>query len=112
MCRGGAASNRRRQSSRSSSDTSGGANCVRACVGAVTHRVFDFTLSGSFMTDVVILGAGAMGSATAWWLARRGVDTVLLEQFGPGHARGSSHGASRIFRLAYDDPVYVRMAQR
>src|SRR5882762_7135322 len=52
-----------------------------------------------------------MGSATAWWLARRGVDVVLLEQFAPGHARGSSHGGSRIFRLAYDDPSHVRMAQ-
>ena len=52
-----------------------------------------------------------MGSATAWWLARRGRDVVLLEQFEQGHHRGSSHGASRIFRLAYADPTYVRMAQ-
>lgn len=80
-------------------------------MGAVTHRLFDFTLSGSFMTDVVIIGGGAMGSATAWWLARRGVDVVLLEQFESGHTRGSSHGATRIFRLAYYDPFYVRVAQ-
>jgi len=63
------------------------------------------------MPDVVILGAGAMGSATAWWLARRGREVVLLEQFEQGHVKGSSHGRSRIFRLAYDDPMYVRMAQ-
>ena len=63
------------------------------------------------MPDVVVVGAGAMGSATAWWLARRGREVVLLEQFEQGHARGSSHGGSRIFRLAYDDPMYVRMAQ-
>ncbi len=63
------------------------------------------------MPDVVILGAGAMGSATAWWLARRGREVVLLEQFEQGHAKGSSHGGSRIFRLAYDEPAYVRMAQ-
>jgi sarcosine oxidase len=63
------------------------------------------------MPDVVILGAGAMGSAAAWWLARRGRDVVLLEQFGQGHVNGSSHGGSRIFRFAYDDPAYVRMAQ-
>ncbi len=63
------------------------------------------------MPDVVILGAGAMGSATAWWLARRGREVVLLEQFEQGHAKGSSHGSSRIFRLAYYDPAYVRMAQ-
>lgn len=60
--------------------------------------------------DVVVVGGGAMGSATAWWLARRGHDTVLLERFEQGHVRGSSHGGSRIFRLAYDDPRYVRMA--
>jgi sarcosine oxidase len=63
------------------------------------------------MPDVVVVGAGAMGSATAWWLARRGREVVLLEQFEQGHANGSSHGGSRIFRLAYDAPHYVRMAQ-
>jgi sarcosine oxidase len=61
--------------------------------------------------DVVIIGGGAMGSAAAWWLARRGRDVVLLEQFEQGHGRGSSHGGSRIFRLAYDQPEYVGMAQ-
>ncbi|MEY2461214.1 MAG: sarcosine oxidase [Acidimicrobiaceae bacterium] len=61
--------------------------------------------------DVVVIGAGAMGSSTAWWLARRGIDVALLEQFEPGHTRGSSHGGTRIFRFAYYDPMYVRMAQ-
>jgi sarcosine oxidase len=61
--------------------------------------------------DVVVIGAGAMGSATAWWLARRGRSVALVEQFAQGHARGSSHGASRIFRYAYADPRYVRMVQ-
>ena len=61
--------------------------------------------------DVVVIGAGVMGSATAWWLARRGVDVALLEQFEPGHTLGSSHGGTRIFRFAYYDPTYVRMAQ-
>ena len=60
--------------------------------------------------DVVVIGAGAMGSATAWWLARRGVDVVLLEQFELGHDRGSSHGDTRIFRFAYPDPRYVELA--
>jgi sarcosine oxidase len=59
---------------------------------------------------VAVVGGGVMGSATAWQLSRRGVDVVLHEQFGPGHDRGSSHGGSRIFRFAYDDPEYVRMA--
>ncbi len=61
--------------------------------------------------DVIVIGAGAMGSATAWWLARRGAEVLLLEQFEQGHARGSSHGGSRIFRFAYPDPEYVRLAQ-
>ena len=60
--------------------------------------------------DVLVVGGGAMGSATAWQLARRGVDVVLLERFGPGHDHGSSHGATRIFRYAYPDEGYVRMA--
>jgi sarcosine oxidase len=62
-------------------------------------------------TDVVVIGAGAMGSSTAWWLARRNHDVVLLEQFEQGHVRGSSHGGSRIFRLAYPDAEYVALAQ-
>ncbi|MFY9586602.1 MAG: FAD-dependent oxidoreductase, partial [Actinomycetota bacterium] len=57
---------------------------------------------------VVVIGAGVMGSSTAWALARRGTDVVVLEQFHAGHDRGSSHGASRIFRLAYEDPLYAR----
>ena len=61
--------------------------------------------------DVVVIGAGAMGSSTAWWLARRGRSVVLLEQFEQGHLRGSSHGGSRIFRLAYPDAEYVALAQ-
>jgi monomeric sarcosine oxidase len=62
--------------------------------------------------DVVVVGAGAMGSATAWWLARWGLDVVLLEQYAAGHERGSSHGSTRIFRLAYPDPIFVDMARR
>jgi sarcosine oxidase len=62
-------------------------------------------------TDVIVVGAGLMGAAAAWRLARRGVRVTLLEQFDLGHVRGSSHGASRIFRLAYDIVDYVRLAQ-
>lgn len=62
--------------------------------------------------DVVVVGGGVTGSAAAWWLARGGVDVVLVEQFEPGHQRGSSHGSTRIFRLAYPEPAYVEMACR
>ncbi|MGH3203881.1 MAG: FAD-dependent oxidoreductase [Streptosporangiaceae bacterium] len=59
--------------------------------------------------DVVIIGAGLAGSATAWALARRGRSAVVLEAFQPGHRRGSSHGSARIFRRAYPDPLYVQL---
>src|SRR5947209_9844433 len=55
-----------------------------------------------------ILGAGAMGSAAAYHLARRGEPVLLLEQFATGHDRGSSHGAARITRHSYADPRYAR----
>lgn len=61
--------------------------------------------------EVVVVGGGAMGSATAWALARQGVRVVLLERFEAGHVRGASHGAGRIFRLGYTDPAHVRLAQ-
>ena len=51
-----------------------------------------------------------MGSSCAWWLAGRGVEVTVYEQFEPGHTKGSSHGRSRIFRFAYPDPRWVRMA--
>src|SRR3954466_14779895 len=57
----------------------------------------------------VVLGAGAMGSATAYHLARRGEPVLLLEQFALGHDRGSSHGAARIIRHSYADGRYARM---
>jgi sarcosine oxidase len=61
--------------------------------------------------DAIVVGAGAMGSATAWWLARRGRSVLLLDRFEQGHVRGSSHGGVRIFRFAYPDPDYVRLAR-
>jgi sarcosine oxidase len=63
------------------------------------------------MVDVAIIGAGVMGLATARALSRAGRHVVVYEQFEPGHTRGSSHGRSRIFRLAYAEPEWVRLAQ-
>ena len=53
-----------------------------------------------------------MGSAAALSLRRRGVRTVLIEQFDVGHRHGASHGAVRIFRLSYPNVDYVRLSQR
>jgi sarcosine oxidase len=54
-----------------------------------------------------------MGSAAAWHLAKRGMSVVAIEQFQPGHDRGSSHGLSRIIRLAYfEHPSYVPLLRR
>lgn len=61
--------------------------------------------------EAVVVGAGIHGLATARALARRGVDVLLFEQFRVGHARGSSHGRSRIFRLAYPEAHWVRLAR-
>ncbi len=61
------------------------------------------------VTANVVLGAGAMGSAAAYHLARRGEPVVLMEQFALGHDRGSSHGAARITRHSYADPDYARL---
>jgi sarcosine oxidase len=61
--------------------------------------------------DVIVVGAGIDGLATARALARDGVDVLLVEQFTIGHTRGSSHGRSRIFRLAYAEADWVQLAQ-
>jgi sarcosine oxidase len=61
--------------------------------------------------EVCVVGGGVTGLAAAWRLGLAGRETLALEQFSLDHARGSSHGATRIFRFAYPDPLYVRMAQ-
>lgn len=60
--------------------------------------------------DYVVVGGGVMGSATARSLARGGHDVRLYEAFEQGHKRGSSHGTSRIFRVAYTRPAYAAQA--
>jgi sarcosine oxidase len=63
--------------------------------------------------DVIIIGLGAMGSASAFHLAKRGRKILGLERFGPAHNLGSSHGETRIIREAYfESPVYVPIVRR
>ncbi|MDQ0662570.1 sarcosine oxidase [Arthrobacter ulcerisalmonis] len=59
--------------------------------------------------DTVVIGGGAMGSAAAWALSRRGRQVTLVEQFGPGHKIGASHGATRNLNPGYHRPEYVAM---
>jgi monomeric sarcosine oxidase len=61
--------------------------------------------------QVIVIGAGAAGSAAAYELAKEGAKTLLIEQYAIGHNRGSSHGASRIFRFAYPEVEYMRFAR-
>ena len=59
--------------------------------------------------DAIVIGAGGMGSATAYHLASSGADVLVLEQFQRGHKLGSSHGATRIIRFFYDKPFYTEL---
>jgi sarcosine oxidase len=68
-------------------------------------------VEGAF--DVIVVGLGAMGSSTAYHLAKRGAKVLGLEAFTPAHEKGSSHGESRIIRQAYfEDPAYVPLVLR
>lgn len=58
--------------------------------------------------DAIVLGAGGVGSAAMWQLARRGLRVLGIDRFHPPHDRGSSHGHTRIIRQAYfEHPDYV-----
>jgi sarcosine oxidase len=71
-------------------------------------------MTGAHTTfDVVVVGVGGMGSASLYHLARRGHKVLGLEQFTIPHEMGSSHGLTRIIRLAYfEHPSYVPLLRR
>lgn len=63
--------------------------------------------------DVIVVGVGGMGSATAYNLADRGLDTLGLERYDVPHTNGSSHGITRIIRRAYyEHPSYIPLIER
>lgn len=66
-----------------------------------------------FDADIAVVGLGAMGSSAAWQLAERGVNVIGIERFHPGHDQGSSHGKTRVFRVAcLEHPTLVPIARR
>ena len=64
-------------------------------------------------SDVIVVGTGAVGSAAMYYLARNGFDVIGLDRFPAAHDKGSSHGQTRIIRLAYfEHPNYVPLLKR
>lgn len=63
--------------------------------------------------DAIVVGLGAMGSAAAYQLAKRGAKVLGIDQFSPPHALGSSHGDTRITRKAIGEGErYIPLALR
>src|SRR5699024_8011793 len=63
--------------------------------------------------DVIVVGAGSMGMAAGYFLAKKGVRTLLIDAFDPPHANGSHHGDTRITRHAYSQGnQYISMSLR
>jgi monomeric sarcosine oxidase len=63
--------------------------------------------------DVAVIGAGVFGSWTALHLARSGRRVALIDAYGPGNARASSGGESRLIRMGYGpDELYTRWSVR
>ena len=70
-------------------------------------------MASSHHYDAIVIGLGGMGSATLYELAQRGKRVLGIEQFGIAHELGSSHGVTRIIRLAYHEhPSYVPLMRR
>jgi sarcosine oxidase len=69
------------------------------------------TTAGEY--DAIVVGVGGIGSATAYHLARRGLDVLGLERYDIPHTKGSSHGITRIIRRAYyEHPSYIPLIER
>ena len=63
--------------------------------------------------DVIVIGVGGMGSATLFHLAQRGFRVLGIERYDVPNDMGSSHGVTRMIRLAYhEDPSYVPLLRR
>ncbi len=80
-------------------------------IGRAVRAQGNTAASGAGSWNSIVVGAGAFGAWTAWNLARKGEKVLLMDAWGPAHARASSGGESRVIRTAYGpDEVYTRMA--
>src|SRR3954466_5624689 len=87
---------------------------VLPALPAVVARGLPGVARGSMKQyDCIVIGTGGVGSAALYYLAGRGVRALGIDRFPPGHDRGSSHGDTRIIRLAYfEHPNYVPLLRR
>ena len=85
-----------------------GAALVPALLGARAPGV-----SGGNIYDVAVVGAGVFGAWTAYRLRKTGRRVALLDAYGPGNARASSGGQTRVIRMGYgDQEIYTRWSNR
>jgi sarcosine oxidase len=87
-------------------------SAIKAGAAAAAAAAVDSpAVSGSRPADVIVVGAGVFGACTARALQRAGRKVLLIDAWGPAHARASSGGESRLTRGSYGaDEVYTRMA--
>jgi sarcosine oxidase len=86
---------------------------MAAAAGAVAVKASAKQSGGKIRAkyDVIVVGAGVFGAWTAWHLLKAGRKVLLVDAYGPAHARASSGGESRMLRSAYGpDAVYTRFA--
>jgi sarcosine oxidase len=70
-------------------------------------------MTASRRAEAIVVGLGAMGSATCFQLAARGISVIGVDQYEPPHLYGSTHGDTRITRLAVGEgPEYVPLVRR
>lgn len=83
-------------------DRRGGRNteCAPGIGAGTAHRKDTPETMERIRKDAVVVGLGAWGSATLWRLAARGLDVAGIEQYHTVHNLGSTHGITRIFRIA------------
>jgi sarcosine oxidase len=87
----------------------------REIAGSRSRAAYDrrMTQQASSSADVVVIGLGAFGSAALYQLAKRGVRAIGIDQYSPPHTMGSTHGETRITRLAVGEgDAYAPLVRR